>query len=256
MERMRFAHRNDTLRRTESSEASTVRAGLSRAACETPDAGAVGCAAATRPARHTMDWIGVGCAAGFVVLAALVALGATAGVDDAVHDVAVAMRTVWLTPIARGLSDLMTPVPLVAIGIVLLTRARTRRFGGAWALNVCSVALLNVMLKALMQRPRPDAAARLAEVAGFSFPSGHAATAMAAFGLLAWFMWHASRRGEGRVAAVACIVLATLVGASRVYLGVHYLSDVLAGFCEAGVWLVLYVRAVAARTLGEPDRAA
>lgn len=253
---MRFAHRNDTLRRAESSESSTVGAASAGAARETLDAGVVGRATATRSTRRAMDWIGVGCAVGFVVLAALVALGATAGVDDAVHDGAVAMRTVWLTPIARGLSDLMTPVPLVAIGIVLLARARTRRFGGAWALNVCGVALLNVTLKALMQRPRPDVAARLAEVAGFSFPSGHAATAMAAFGLLAWFIWRTARRGEGRVVAAACVVLAILVGASRVYLGVHYLSDVLAGFCEAGVWLAFYVRAVAARTLGEPDRTA
>lgn len=189
--------------------------------------------------------LGAACAAGFAVLAVLVQTGLTAGVDNAVHDGAVLLRTPWLTPIARALSDLMTPIPLIVIGVCLLVCKRTRRLGGAWAFNVCVIALVNVTVKALVQRPRPDIAARLVDAAGFSFPSGHSAVSMAAFGLLAWFAWHEWCNGRSRVVVSGLLVtLAVLVGASRVYLGVHYLSDVAAGFCEAGIWLACYISLV------------
>lgn len=241
---MRLAHRNDTLH-----EGASDQVPIDAMACGALEVR--GGVTARDLADPRVNWrvlrrAGLACAIGLAVLALLVATGMTAGVDDLVHDGAVQLRTAWLTPIARALSDLMTPVPLAVMGAGLVACAHTRRLGVAWACNVCTVALLNVVLKALVERPRPEEMARLVDAAGYSFPSGHSAVSMAAFGFLAWFIWH----GRGPMAlrtagAMSLVGLAVLIGASRVYLGVHYLSDVLAGFCEAGMWLALYVPVVA-----------
>ena len=142
------------------------------------------------------------------------------------------MRADWLTPIMESFSALATPVTL----LVLL------------------VVLLNQLLKFIIQRPRPDGF-RLASVSGFSFPSGHSMVAMAFFGLLAWLVWHYERDRRMRnmfVAAFALVIV--MVGLSRVYLGVHYASAVLAGFCVSAMWLALYTRIAVPLFLEDEER--
>jgi undecaprenyl-diphosphatase len=87
-------------------------------------------------------------------------------------------------------------------------------------------------------RPRPDLGSAVALPSSFSFPSGHAATGVAVFGLLGLLAATVARTRAQRVAAVgAGFALGPLIGASRVVLGVHYLSDVLAGTYLGLAWL-------------------
>jgi undecaprenyl-diphosphatase len=87
-------------------------------------------------------------------------------------------------------------------------------------------------------RPRPDLGSAVALPSSFSFPSGHAATGVAVFGLLGLLAATVARTRAQRVAAVgAGFALGPLIGASRVVLGVHYLSDVLAGTHLGLAWL-------------------
>lgn len=164
------------------------------------------------------------------------------------------MRADWLTPIMESFSALATPVTLLVLLLAVAAFAPGRRPGWCCAVNLGLVVLLNQLLKFIIQRPRPDGF-RLASVSGFSFPSGHSMVAMAFFGLLAWLVWHYERDRRMRnmfVAAFALVIV--MVGLSRVYLGVHYASDVLAGFCVSAMWLALYTRIAVPLFLEDEER--
>jgi undecaprenyl-diphosphatase len=98
--------------------------------------------------------------------------------------------------------------------------------------------LLVVILKMTIQRERPFAEYTHLEVAGFSYPSGHAMMAVIFYGMLAYFLTRTvqSRRLRIFIVCIAALVI-TMIGFSRIYLGVHYISDVAAGFAGGLFWL-------------------
>lgn len=107
--------------------------------------------------------------------------------------------------------------------------------------------LLNTVLKEVFHRSRPDIQ-HLVEAGGYSFPSGHAMIATAFYGMLGYLIWSNLRQRSKPswyvMLLTFCLVAA--IGASRVYLGVHYPSDVIAGFAAGGVWLLACVLALGA----------
>ena len=113
--------------------------------------------------------------------------------------------------------------------------------------------LLNLILKLSFHRARPEVA--FVHLDTYSFPSGHAMISTAAYGALAYLAWshlHTTRRRL--IVATGTVVLLALIGFSRIYLGVHYLSDVLAGITGGLFWLsvsialqTIYAERLAAR---------
>jgi undecaprenyl-diphosphatase len=94
-------------------------------------------------------------------------------------------------------------------------------------------------LKLLFSRPRPDDPVYQAAM-GFSYPSGHAMSAMTFFGLLIFLVWNRVHQRKVRALLIIfLVVFILLIGFSRVYLRVHYASDVLAGFSMGVIWLVI-----------------
>ncbi len=116
----------------------------------------------------------------------------------------------------------------------------------ALAATVPGGLVLNVLLKYAFHRARPHFDDPLLTLPTYSFPSGHAVAATLVYGLLACYAVRHARAARTRVAAVAlaCLMVA-LVGVSRMYLGVHYLSDVLGGAAEGCAWLAVCITAVA-----------
>jgi undecaprenyl-diphosphatase len=96
--------------------------------------------------------------------------------------------------------------------------------------------ILNRLLKLYFQRARPDFNT-LIEIGGYSFPSGHAMNAFSFYSILAFLLW---RHVPTRMGGIAVIFISTLmifaIGLSRVYLGVHYPSDIIGGFLASGLW--------------------
>lgn len=137
----------------------------------------------------------------------------------------------------------------IAIVALLYTHYRKPRYlVEAYILSIClsGAWVSNEALKALFRRTRPEVAA-LVLAEGYSFPSGHAMTSFAFYGLLGYLLWqYGKRRGSlvGRLCAFGAWLLALTIGISRVYLGVHFPSDVLAGYAAGGVWLVGCVTAL------------
>ena len=155
------------------------------------------------------------------------------------------MRTAWLTPIMQSISDLAYPVVLVVMLLVIEVFAPGRCPGLCAAVNLVLATLLNLLLKTLVQRPRPEGYRLVAE-SGFSFPSGHSMVAMAFYGLLIWMVWRYEKDALVRwLGVIGFGLVIVLVGLSRIYLGVHYASDVLAGFCASIAWLGVYTKLLA-----------
>lgn len=117
-----------------------------------------------------------------------------------------------------------------------------------FAVKIASVALgsliLMVSLKHLFQRARP-LIPLLKKASGMSFPSGHAFMSFAFFGLLIYFIHHRYQNKLTRfVLTSICLIFTFLIGFSRVYLRVHYASDVIAGICLSLLWLVIALRVI------------
>ena len=110
---------------------------------------------------------------------------------------------------------------------------------GTWITAVAGSAALNHLLKGLFARPRPFFEHPLLVETSYSFPSGHAMESFVAYGMLAYLavlLW--LRSWETRVAVICgAALVVVLIGFSRMYLGVHYFSDVIAGYAAGGVWL-------------------
>jgi undecaprenyl-diphosphatase len=144
----------------------------------------------------------------------------------------------------------VTTMCLVAVCVSLYFR-RTRA-AVLLAITMLGVAVLDVALKHAFHRPRPVAFFGAAP-GSYSFPSGHALGSLCFYGILAAIL-AARVRGRGAKFCVwmAAALLVGMIGLSRIYLGVHYPSDVIAGYCAATVW----VGAVGFldRTLGRGER--
>jgi len=142
---------------------------------------------------------------------------------------------------AKGLSFLGSPGFVAAWGlglvIVLLVRRRPL-LAGMWIAAVAGGGLLDLALKRVFHRTRPTWDVPLLTARGWSFPSGHAMGSLIAYGMLAYLLVRDARGRRPRMAiVVGAVLLVLLIGLSRMYLGVHYLSDVLGGYAAGVVWL-------------------
>ena len=154
----------------------------------------------------------------------------------------VKLRRPWLTTIMEGVSNLSSPIIISVMFIMVVAFAPGRRPGMCAAVNLVSVVLINQIVKFIVQRPRPAGFSLVSEV-GYSFPSGHSMVSMAFYGLCAWMVWNYERDRIMRWACCTAFALTiVVVGMSRVYLGVHYASDVIAGFCVSIAWIGVYTK--------------
>jgi undecaprenyl-diphosphatase len=147
------------------------------------------------------------------------------------------------TDFFRVFTDIGSPAGALAIGTVaclILYRRRRLVDAALIPLVLAGAELLNTVLKLAFHRPRPEVA--FVHLDTYSFPSGHAMVSTAMYGALAYLAWSRVRTGRGRFALVAgTVVLLSLICFSRLYLGVHYLSDVLAGAAGGAFWLALAI---------------
>jgi membrane-associated phospholipid phosphatase len=150
-----------------------------------------------------------------------------------------------LFELAKGITQLGSPLCVAGWGllvaVLLFARKEYLPLGG-WAAALVGGALLDGMLKQIFHRPRPVWDEPAFTARGFSFPSGHAMGSLIAYGMLAYLVVRGMDSHRGRVAIVSvAVVLVLLIGLSRMYLGVHYFSDVIGGYAAGAVWLTACV---------------
>ncbi len=150
----------------------------------------------------------------------------------------------FVTPVAKFITNLGGAIFLVALTVILILFIKNKKVGISILSNLVIITILNQLLKKILQRPRP-VGYRIVEETGYSFPSGHSMISMAFYGYLIYLIY---KNVENKYLKWTLIVLLSIlivsIGISRIYLGVHYTSDVLGGFCIAISYLVIYISVV------------
>ena len=203
---------------------------------------------------------------GFVALAALVHGDSLEGFDRhlllLLRDPADLERPIgphWLPAIAQDVTALGSNVILVSVSLVVLGGLLLERKRGAALLTAVSIlggTVMSLLVKLLFERPRPDVVPHMVEVFTASFPSGHAMLSAVTYLTLGALMTRiqAGPRLKLYVMAVA-VAVTLLVGASRIYLGVHWPTDVLAGWCLGSAWaLSCWLVALRLQRRGQVER--
>jgi undecaprenyl-diphosphatase len=173
--------------------------------------------------------------------------GETHAVDEAIllalrepNDPSNPIGPPWVEAMFRDLTSLGSPVVLALITIAVVGYLWLERKRGAALFVVLAVvggALLESLLKLGFARPRPELVSHLVAVNSFSFPSGHATMATITYLTLGVLLASVQERRRMKLYLLTvAIFLALLVGVSRVYLGVHWPTDVLAGWCVGAAW--------------------
>jgi undecaprenyl-diphosphatase len=133
---------------------------------------------------------------------------------------------------------------IIALGAATLcwVSLRSKTYSFAILSSFTAMWVLNTLIKEILQRERPSLQ-HLVEAGGYSFPSGHAMISMGFFGMI-FAIWAIERKIRGRSLFLPCVLgalLILLIGLSRVYLGVHFPTDIVGGYIAGIIWLVFTV---------------
>jgi undecaprenyl-diphosphatase len=194
----------------------------------------------TRP-RRAILLAALAALALFAGLGTAVARGSAIAFDPAVRDFVHGFASPPLTALARALSEVGSPNSLQMLGVGVLIAFLAlgwRRAALRFVLTIAGALILDATLKALFHRARPVPFFGTAPPASYGFPSGHALFCTCFFGALAALVAaHTQNRAARGALWGTAAVLALAIGTSRIYLGVHYPSDVAAGYAVAAMWL-------------------
>lgn len=150
----------------------------------------------------------------------------------------------FATPIAKFITNFGGAIFLIIATIILFILIKNKKIGFSIISNLVIVTILNQLLKKILQRPRPNEF-RIIEETGYSFPSGHSMVSMAFYGYLIYLIYiYVKNKYLKWTLIVLLSILICTIGISRIYLGVHYTSDVLGGFLISISYLVIYISAV------------
>lgn len=146
-------------------------------------------------------------------------------------------RTPGMNTLVESLTYLGNWEAITVIVLLLLAFDTTRvKYGYSMAIAAIGSTILNKLLKIIVRRPRPESTMFLIEQGGFSFPSGHATAALAVYGLLIYLVLINVRQKNKRRQYIVLLVIAMIaICISRMYLGVHYPSDIIGGICVGAI---------------------
>ena len=149
-----------------------------------------------------------------------------------------------MNPIAKCITNFANMYWLIVVSIILLIVLKNKKTGLYISINLGLSALVNFTLKQIIQRPRPIGH-RIIDESGYSLPSGHSMVSMAFYGFLIYLIHKNVKNKYLKITFITLLSLLIIsIGASRIYLGVHYTSDVIAGFLVAIAYLILYIHVI------------
>jgi undecaprenyl-diphosphatase len=170
----------------------------------------------------------------FCIVAYAVSAGNAAGFDDPIRNFFYNLRSGWLSTLMEGITYLGNWQSVVMVCLLLLAYDKTRiPYGMLGSATAITVTLLNKALKEIFGRIRPEDVLPLVQESGHAFPSGHSVTSMAFYGmLLVLVQTRMEDRKKAKALSIVLVLLIALIGPSRIYLGVHYPTDILGGWAE------------------------
>lgn len=149
-----------------------------------------------------------------------------------------------MTFFVKMITNLGSAFSLVSLTILILLIPKEKKYGILVGINLITIFVINTILKFIFARPRP-LDINLIEELGYSFPSAHAMISTAFYGFIIYLIWQMkiSKRRKW-ISSILLSILIVLIGITRIYLGVHYASDVFAGMLISISYLVLFTSIV------------
>lgn len=178
----------------------------------------------------------------FVYLTKLLLLNEIKLFDDMVFNLVANLRCEPLTIIFKFFSFLCSFYFVIILTIIIMLFSKDRKVTFYIVLNVLFCFFLNQTLKFFFARSRPTEINLIVEN-GYSFPSGHSMLSLAYYGFFVYLILNSNIKRKNKILAIISLALLIFfIGLSRIYLGVHYASDVLAGFAISAAYLILYIQ--------------
>lgn len=179
----------------------------------------------------------------FCTITFLVTNGYTLELDNAVYNFVSSFQNDVLTDFFRVVTE-FGDIPVVTIIVIIFLLILRNSIGLFPLIVAIDVELLNLLLKFIIKRERPGVL-HLVEVSNYSYPSGHAMMSMGVYGCLIYLIWkYVDDKKLKTIAITLLCLLILLIGISRIYLGVHYFTDIIAGFIVSFCYLIIFDKVV------------
>ena len=172
--------------------------------------------------------------------------------DDDIYNGIFSLRNTYMDAFMKEITQLGNPIPILCITVILLLLIPNEE-RNILGISVVGTVLINQGLKRIVRRARPEHL-RLIKQGGFSFPSGHAMISIAIYGFLIYYVY---KKIKNKYLKISLIILLSLIiigiGMSRIYLGVHYPSDIVSGYLLALSILLLVISIVESKLGGKTN---
>lgn len=176
----------------------------------------------------------------FISILLLVIFKKTAFIDEPIYEFIISWRSSFLDTFFIFITQLGNTIPILLI-VLMMAAFLHNRYGIFLMVSTIDSVLMNTLVKYCVQRPRPTGL-RLIEQGGYSFPSGHAMISVCVYGYLLYLAYTRISNKYLKYSVSILLLLVILgIGVSRIYVGVHYPTDVLAGYLLATIYVILLV---------------
>lgn len=183
----------------------------------------------------------------FIILAILVKTSNDIFLDSFVYNFISKYITDNLTSIVKYLTYIGSGIVVIGITIFVFIFFKNKKYSLYMSINLISITILQLILKNIFSRERPIDI-NLIEETGYSFPSGHSLTSMAFYGFLIYLIHISNLNKRSKIIFTTLFTIFIVVtGFSRIYLGVHYFTDVLGGFTFSLAYLIVFTSIVRER---------
>jgi undecaprenyl-diphosphatase len=145
------------------------------------------------------------------------------------------------TEIVKVITNITSPIMVIITLLILVLAIKDKKIKISLVINLLGITIINNLIKVIIDRPRPEINKLVTET-GYSFPSGHSITSMVFYGYLVYLTYKYINNKKIKIPLIIfLILLIPTIGLSRIYLGVHYTSDVLCGFLLGIIYLILFI---------------
>lgn len=179
----------------------------------------------------------------FILITTLVVTNNISSFDDNIYNMIFSIRNNFLDLFFKTITLCANTIPIICIVIILLLIVKDK-YRYVLGITTITTLLSNQLIKHIIMRPRPDHL-RLIKQNGYSYPSGHSMISIAVYGFLIYYVYH---KVKNKVLKIALIILLSLliilIGISRIYVGVHYPSDVLGGYTLSLLIIIVVILGV------------
>lgn len=164
-------------------------------------------------------------------------------IDNTVYNFLLSLHSSSLTNLMLIITNLASAISFISIIVVTFIIFKGKKENKYILLNLILVFLFNLILKNIFVRERPTVL-RLVTASGYSFPSAHSMISIAFYGFLIYLIGIKGKNNKKVIPMAALAILILLIGVSRIYLGVHYATDVIGAFIIGSIYLIIFIKYV------------